>query len=235
MSNKAPSMLTKLPALAAIAVLGGACSTTQPTIDTSAGVEPTFDDLYPVRNSAADEAWARADLDLSGYHSIMLDEVAVEYRPGGESNRTYAARSRTAAFEVTAEQRRRFETLMAEVFRDELAKSTRFTLADEPGPDTLLIHAALLDVVSFVPPDVVGRSDIYLSRVGEATLVLELRDSVTEAILARAIDRKAAERNSGQLQLSNRVTNTAEVRRVAQAWARSLRDGLERFAETQHR
>ena len=52
----------------------------------------------------------------------------------------------------------------------------------------LLVMGGLLDVVSFVPPDPVGGwSEVYLSRVGEATLVLEIRDSITQTTLATAI------------------------------------------------
>ncbi len=64
------------------------------------------------------------------------------------------------------------------------------SVADEAVPDVLLIRGALLDVVSYVPPDnISGRGSVFLSSVGEATLVIELRDSITNAILARAIDR----------------------------------------------
>ena len=171
-----------------------------PTVDTSDESKMTFDGLYPVKGSRADEAWARPDVDLTQYSKIMLQSVGVEYRPGGESGRTFYSRSRGGPYEVT-----------------------------ESGPDVLLIRGGLLDVVSYVPPDAVGgRVDVYLSQVGEATLVLELRDSITEAILARAVDRRAAEDFAG-LQESNRVNNRAEVRRLAQTWARMLRERLDEF------
>ena len=82
-----------------------------------------------------------------------------------------------------------------------------------------------MDVVSYVPPDAVsGRVDVYLSAVGEATLVLEIRDSITEAILARVVDRGLAERTGGIMMESNRVTNTSEVRRLVRRWASLLRE-----------
>jgi hypothetical protein len=88
-----------------------------------------------------------------------------------------------------------------------------------------------LDVVSFVPPESVGRSDIYLARIAEATLVLEIRDSITEAIMVRAVDRRAAEQGKGSVVTpSNRVTNATEVRRLARTWARMLRERLDDFA-----
>jgi len=214
--------------LVAIAVSG--CSTAPPTVYTGPDAEVTFDGLYEVRNSRADKAWALPDLDLTGYTKIMLEGAGVEYRPGGQSGRTYYQRSRGGPFEVTEEQKARFEATVGEVFREELARSERLVIVDEPGPDVLLVRGALLDVISYVPPDdTPGRVDVYLSSVGEATLVIEIRDSITEAILARTVDRRAAESMPGMLTESNRVTNTAEVRRVVRRWATALREGLERI------
>ena len=122
---------------------------------------------------------------------------------------------------------------MREAFLEELGKSKHFEIVSEPGPDVLLIRGGLLDVVSYVPPDPVGtRSSVYLSRVGEATLVLELRDSITEAILARAVDRRAAEKAGPSLQYSSPVTNIADVRRVARTWGALLTERLDDYGGT---
>ena len=221
-----------LASFAAIMIAG--CATPPPTVDTSAEAEMTFDGLFPVRDSRADQAWARPDVDLTQYSKVMLQSIGIEYRPGGESGRTLSSRSSGGPYEVTEEQKDRFEELMRETFLDELGKSEHFTIVSEPGPDVLLIRGGLLDVVSYVPPDPVGvRSDIYLSRVGEATIVIELRDSITEAILARAVDRRAAEQMTGAWQASNRVTNATEVRRMARTWARLLRERLDDYGAKQ--
>lgn len=205
------------------------CETTAPTIDTSASADVTFDGLYEVKGGSADVAWARADLDLSGYSKIMLQGVGIEYRPGGESGRTTISRNRGGPYEVTEKQKARFKKTLSEAFVKELRKSEHFTIVEEPGPDVLLVRGAILDVVSYVPPEATSaRSEVFITRVGEATLVLELRDSITEAILARAIDRRAAEPGADYMR-SNRVTNTAEVRRLASHWAKRLRDRLDEY------
>ncbi len=208
-----------------VAIIAG-CSTAPPTIDTSPDAEVTFDGLHEVQNSRADKAWARPGVDLSQYSKIMVAGAGIEYRPGGESGRSYYSRGSGGHFEVDEDQKERFRTHMTEAFLEELGKSERFTVVDERGPDVLLVKGALIDVVSYVPEEPIGNTDIYLSRVGEATLVLEIRDSITDAIFARAVDRRAAENAMGFTR-SNRVTNRAEFRRVAQYWARLLREGLE--------
>lgn len=220
--------LTALP-IATLLVFG--CVTSTPTIDTSPEAEVTFDGLHEIKASNADKAWARPDMDLSQYSKIRLQGAGIEYRPGGESGRTWTARSRGGPYEVTEKQKERLRRVVAEAFLDELGKSEKYSLVNESGPDVLVVRGALLDVVSFVPPEPVGgRSAVYLSSVGEATLVIEIRDSITDAILVRAVDRRAAEQMGGTMMMdSNRVTNTAEVRRVAKRWASLLRTRLEEF------
>ncbi len=71
-----------------------------------------------------------------------------------------------------------------------------------------------------------GRSRTYTANSGRMTLVAELRDSVTGEILARAVDARSA-RTTGSMDITNRVTNTADARRIIRIWARALRQGLD--------
>ena len=230
MCEQITTKILYLAVLPLIAALSFGCSSSAPIIDTGPDAEVTFDGLHRVKDSRADEAWARPGLDLSGYSKIKLESAGIEYRPGGEKGRNWRARSSGGPYEVTEDQKERLRTILAEAFREELGRSNRFTLVKESGPDVLLIRGGLLDVVSYVPPQSIGRVDIFLNSVGEATLVLEIRDSITDAILVRAIDRDAAKDIGGTLQNSNRVTNAAEVRRLAKRWASALRKGLDEFA-----
>ena len=229
MQHQLLSISVRLSMALAFSGLAIGCATSDPSVDTSPSAELSFDGLYPVTGSRADAAWARQDIDLSPYTKIMLQGVGIEYRPGGIAGRSPAARSTSGPYVVTETQKERFKDAVREAFQREMARSEQFTLVEEPGPDVLLIRGALLDVVSYVPPEPVGRTDIYLDRVGEATLVLELRDSITEAILARAIDRRAAENRALGLQESNRATNKAEVQRMVRTWARILRTRLDEY------
>jgi len=206
--------------LAIIGLAGCASGPRQPEL----GPGESFDGLRQVTNARVSGAWIRPDLDLSGYARILPMNAGVEYRPvkavglGPASSRS--------VFPIPAENRAKFEALVSDVFREELGKSQRFTLATEPGPDVLTITGAVIDVISNVPPESVGRGDVYLSKVGEATLVLELRDSESNTVLARMADRRAADKIGG-MTWSNPVSNTAEVRRLIRAWATLLRDWLD--------
>jgi hypothetical protein len=107
-----------------------------------------------------------------------------------------------------------------------MAKSEVFEIVEEEGPDVLLVRGGLHDVVSRVPPEATGRGRIFIDSVGEATLVMEIRSSESNAIYARALDRRAAG-NQTYMQESNRVTNRSEVRRLGRHWGRLLRDGVD--------
>jgi hypothetical protein len=215
---------------AAVLGLVAGCAGSSPTIDTSDEADMTFDGLYPVKGGTADQAWARPGADISQYSKIMLQGVGIEYRPGGESGRFSYGRAGTDHYEISDAQKQRLRSVVRDAFLDELAQSEYFSLVTEPGPDVLLIRGALHDVVSYVPPEPLGRGEIFLSKVGEATLVLEIRDSVSEAIIARAVDRRAAEDALG-MRASNRVNNLSEVKRLARTWGSLLRKRLDTFAE----
>jgi hypothetical protein len=150
--------------------------------------------------------------------------AGVQYRPVTSSTRGRS--SNRSEFPVSAENRAKFEATVSEIFREELSKSQRFQITTEAGPDVLLIVGTIVDVVSNAPPEPVGRGNVYLSQVGEATLVLELRDSESSAVLARLVDRRAASRAAG-MSWSNTVSNTAEVRRLVRFWASRLSNYLD--------
>ena len=228
MRTKFKTLSCQAAIIALSAVMFAGCTTTPATIDRSPDAEVTFDGLNPVIGGRMDQAWARSDFDISSYSKIMVQGAGVEFRPGGETRRGQQL-APNGHYAVTVEQKERFREQMGVAFMEELSTSEVFTIVEEAGPDVLLIQGGLLDVVSFVPPDPIGRGEIFLSRVGEATLVLEVRDSVSEAILLRAVDRRAAEQAGSQLSNSNTVTNSSEFRRVARRWASMLREGLERF------
>ena len=226
--------ITKLNSMQmlAIAVAAGSvgCTTASPTIQTGPDAAVSFDGLHEVDNSRADIAWAVPDFDLSGYTSILPVSLGIEYTEVENRANTAVTRGQRGPFFIDDNARAEFEALVGEIFMEELQKSERFRIVDERGPNTLIVAGGLLDVTSQVPPTQVGSSSrIYLSSIGDATLVLEIRDSETNRILARSIDRRAAEPIGSSFQTANSVAETAEIRRLIRYWATGLREALDGF------
>jgi hypothetical protein len=211
--------------IAAALFLAGCAS--EPTIQTGPDAEVTFDGLHVVDNSAFKAAWADPDIDFSRYNKFIAGGAFFEFRAVKKTASTMRHTSSQDEFWIDDKSKAKLEEEVGKVFSEELAKSERFTETDTPGPDVLIIRGGLHDIVSRVPPEMVGRGDIYLRSVGEATLVLEIVDSLSGEVIARAIERRAAEQPGGQMVRSNTVTTWSEVRRLARTWATRLRKGLD--------
>jgi hypothetical protein len=203
------------------------CSTTEPSIPDASIAEVSFDGLVKVENSRMANAWVKRDLDLSGYTKILPVRADIHYRSVRNVSRSAARSAGATDFPLDDNQKQRIDTALEDVFRSEMANSKYYTLTDKPGSDTLLVTGTLLDVVSNVPPEPIGRSDMYLTKLGEATFAVELRDSQSGEILARAVDRRSA--SPAVAQRSNPVTNASEFKRVARQWATMLRTALDSF------
>jgi hypothetical protein len=216
--------------LKAIAVAGFAIGTAvtvaapkSPRVQTGPDAEVTYDGLHRVDRSVLDMAWVKPDLDLTGYRKLMVVSGGIAYREvdGPVNRRT------STEFPVSDEAKERFQQVVREEFLEELEQQQRYEITDQPGRDVLVLVGAIIDVVSRVPPEPIGRSSIYLSAAGDATLVLELRDSMSNEVLARGADRRAAEATFAGP--ANSVTVWSDVRRLAKAWAKLLRTRLEQL------
>ena len=71
-----------------------------------------------------------------------------------------------------------------------------------------------------------GRSRTYTTEAGEATLVLEVRDSTTGALLGRVVDRRET-RQSGGVQWATSVSNRADFSQLFKSWANICVKGFE--------
>jgi hypothetical protein len=120
--------------------------------------------------------------------------------------------------------------LARDVFRRELEKKGGYALVAEPGDDVLRVRARIVDLYINAPDTASAASTrVYVVNAGEMTLMAELYDSVTNTLLARVIDRqRGLERGLNELQIANRVTNTAEADRILTFWASRLRNALDK-------
>jgi hypothetical protein len=198
-----------------------------PTIDQGPDAELSYDGLSPIRNSAFQRAWIDPAVDLTQYNKILLGAVDFDFRTVKEAEfRSSVDNPQVNEFYITEENRATLMETVTGVFREELGTSKSFTLTDQTGADTLILTGTLLDIVSHVPPQRTGSGALYLSSLGEATLVFELRDSLSGETLYRAADRQAIQRPHASIR-ATRSTGWAEVRRWAQSWATRVRDGLD--------
>ena len=222
-NNNKRSHIRRMLAATALVLLGGCAA---PSLNTEG--EASFDGLYPVQHTVFDRVWARPDYDFSHYQQLMLQSAGIKYREVKDVSTSYALRRGEDEFPISQDARERLKEELREGFAAELEKIEGYAFTETPGPDVMIVRAGLVDVVSHVPPDVPGRSDIYLSSVGEGVLVFELLDSESEQVFVRALDKRAAA-SMGPALRSSVPANSAEVKRLAREWGRLLTDGLEKM------
>jgi hypothetical protein len=198
---------TILAAVLAVA-LCAACATETSTRN----LEVTHDGLERVHNSKVERAWVKPGVDFSQYTEVGLLDCFVAFRRNWRMNHS-GVRQRDME-RITSTLSDEFRTVFTEVL-----EKGGYPVVEETGDHVLLIRPAIIDLDVAAPQTSSGgRSDSFTASPGVMTLVLELYDSVSNEILARAIDRRRA-RNAGSIRWTTAGTNRQAARRILRRWA----------------
>ena len=186
------------------------------------------------KKGALESTWVRQDADISRYSKLCLWEPEFQFREGGETSAGTTAklvRGDSGPYAIREEDRERFKKLVSETFVAELERSKLFEVVDTVGPETLIVRAGFLDIVSDVPPNVERYGNIHLASVGEATIVFELIDASTGVIQARAAERQQIQPEWRTRGVNPAPANSATVWSDVERWARDQAQDLRKALE----
>ncbi len=204
----------------------------QPQMETGPDAEVTPDGLHRLHHSGFQLAWVKPDVVFADYDSIMLTTPQVAYK---RPPRRHSRQMSNPNFALSDHQMQQFKQALVDAFEVQFAKSEFYEIVDEPGPTTMLIEPAIIDLVVLVPTDSRPVSEMTFSTsTARMTLLMELRDSQSGEILARVAERREARRpgtTANTLTWSNSVNDAAAVRSTFKRWARVLREQLDRTHE----
>src|SRR5262249_25219735 len=94
-----------------------------------------------------------------------------------------------------------------------------FQVVSEPGPDVLKVKTGVVNISVNAPDSMsAGRSYSFSPETGRATLFVEARDSLTGALLGRAVDQRIVGEHSAAWRTS--VSNRGDFRDQVQQWAK---------------
>lgn len=188
----------------------------------------TWDGLVEVKSKRLDVAYLAPGADFRPYTAVMVDPTEVAFKKDWlkDVNRAERSVSRRVteedAAEILAAARSNFDDIFHEAF-----KAAGYSVADKPGEGVLRVSTAVINLYLNAPDTMsAGRSRTYSANAGEATLVLELRDSATGALLGRVLDRNET-RDAGMMQMTSSVTNLNDFRALFKQWAGIATKGLE--------
>ena len=186
--------------LAAIVIVGlltlSGCTTT--TVQTFAASQ----------NSNVEASYVATDADFGKYTQLRSEEAGIffpEDRP------------------VPAADLRRIRQIFREAFLDELAA---YQIVENPGPAVMTVQASIIDLrnadITDVPDMLTGLDDV--ARPGVLVFMMEMRDSESGRVLARAADSTANPRIGNN---SGRATDWNDVQTSAEHWASLFRQFLD--------
>ncbi len=181
----------------------------------------THDGLQLVQERKVALAYVDPDADFSVYDKFLILEASVAFKKNWRRDHRSA----------TAKDMERIKADMAKLFRETfvetLSEDGGYEIVNEAGEGVLLLRPAIIDL-DVTAPDTMsaGRSYTFASQAGQATLFIELYDSVTGDILARAVDRRAT-RDNITMQWATRASNRADAKALMKQWATLLREAMD--------
>ncbi len=222
------SHMRKVFSTGILVTVAGCATTPPPTLQTGPDAEVTVDGLVRVDNAVVALAYRKPDMDLTPYTRFMLDPVEVAYQKDPGDRRRSGVAGANDNFALRPSQMETLKRIFQEAVVEALTKDDGYELTTEPGPDVLRIKASLLDLVVSVPTQPDGRRRNFTRSYGLVSLILELRDSQSGEILARAADRRDPTRDTsaGLAEVSPTFVRV-DTRRLFEHWANLLRERLD--------
>lgn len=184
-----------------------------------------WEGLTKVRSPHMDAVYLLPGADFRTYTKIKLDPTEVSFRRNwlrdyNDSAQLSARISDQEAQQMAARVQTGFEEIFANAYRQ-----AGYQVVTEAGPDVLRLRTGVVDLYINAPDRMTpGMTRTYSVEAGEATLVIEARDSMTGALLGRAVDRRTIGDMPG---LRTSVSNQADVEQLFNSWARTSTRGLE--------
>jgi len=185
-----------------------------------------WDGLVRVESKQIDHLYKLPEADFSGYKRVRLDPIEVEFDKNWKPNDSTRSPSQRLSSSDIEKIKKTLAEEFRKVFTEELTKNG-YPVVAESDDDVLRVSAAIVNLYITAPEKMsAGRSRTYTTSAGHMTLVVELRDSVTGKLMARAVD-SVQGRDTGNFMITNSVTNMSSARTALSKWAVVLREGLD--------
>jgi hypothetical protein len=175
------------------------------------------DGLVKVTPRRMELAWLRPGTDFRPYTKVIVDPTQVAFQPQWLKDYNLNA---GMGPRLTQEDAKKImavaQTNFDEVFRDAFRKAG-YEVVTTTGPDVLRVNSGVLDLMVNAP---FGDSDgqtTFIITAGQAALIVEVRDSTTNALLGRVADRRATQDLGRQLATS--TTNLYDFRQLFGLWS----------------
>jgi hypothetical protein len=191
-----------------------------------------WDGLVQVKPKKMDAAYLMPGADFRPYMKVKLDKTEVAFKKDWlkSMNDTRSGLSHRVSDEDAAKILQAAQSNFTDIFVEAFTKAG-YGVVTTPASHVLRVSTAVVNLYVNAP-DVMeaGRSRTYTTEAGEATLIIEVRDSMTNALMGRVLDRRETSGGVG-MQVANSVTNLSDFRLLFKQWASITTKGLEELKE----
>ena len=178
-----------------------------------------WDGMQRVSSKRFDHAYLAPGADFRGYTKVIIEPTEVAFRKNwrrdqNSSSSSLAGRvSERDVQEAVTKGVAASSQIMADTWR-----KGGYAVVDSPAADTLKIRTGVVNISVSAPElRTAGPTYSFAREAGQATFVVELRDSLTNALLGRAVDTNVVGDNT--VGNRNSVSNRGDFRQVVEIWA----------------
>jgi hypothetical protein len=197
-----------------------------PRLTVAAELPKSWDGLVLVKSKKLEAVYLAPGADFAVYDKVLLGPTEVAFAKNWVRDYNDQADfdhrlSDDDAQRIMAAVRTGFQSIFEKAFT-----KAGINVVAAPAKDVLRLNSAVVNLALTAPDTEADFSSSYSSTAGQATMILEARDSLTGALLGRALDAEVAGNFWAQ---RNRMTNTADFTDVGEAWANASVRGLEKL------
>ena len=180
---------------------------------------PTWDGLVQVKSKRLELVYLQPGADFRAYTKVIIEptEVAFQKDWKRDYNRSHTTLSSRISDSEMQDAVSKGVKAAHDIFAQAWTKAG-YAVVDTPGPDVLRVKTGVLNITVNAPDtNAAGRVYSFSQDAGQATLFIEARDSVTGALLGRAIDRKVV--GDSMTTWRTRSSNRGDFRDQVESWA----------------
>jgi hypothetical protein len=189
------------------------------------GADPDSPDgLVKIKSEKMDLAWLLPGADFRPYTKVIVNRTSVAFKQNWLKNYNYNAQlgdrvSQAQADKIMAAAQTNFDDIFVAAFR-----KAGYQVVTKAGPDVLRVNSGILDLDVNVPLGQSTGQFVWIISAGDAALIVEVRDSTTNALLGRVADRRQTQ-DMGR-QLASTATNLADFRQLFGLWSGIVTNAL---------
>jgi hypothetical protein len=186
-----------------------------------------WDGLQKVDAKRFDLAYLLPGADFRTYTKVMIDPTEAAFRKNWQKD--FNSGNRSLDMRISDDEAREMLQAVQTSFHEIITqayKDAGYQVVTTPGPDVMRLKTGVFNIDVDAPDQMTAsRSRTYSSEAGQASLIVEVRDSMSGAVLARGIDSRNI--GDGFTVRRTRVSNRADFEREFKNWAKMSIDGLE--------